>query len=288
MALEELGIAQWVEAANDRTQKEFREAVHTVLSAIAQDQNLRANMVLKGGILLAIRYHSHRYTKDIDVSTSLHPRDGLTLDDVKTWLDTSLTTAVDALDYDLDCRVQRIRQEPKNLQDPSYPALHISIGYAYRGTPKHNKLQNSQSPSVVRIDYSLNEPLPNIDTSTLGVEQDLRVYALTDLIAEKLRALLQQPVRGRTRRQDIYDLNMIFERMDDFDGVERGKILASLCEKALSRGIEVHADAFDVPAIRVNAATDYDRLAEEIQGDLPDFDRSFDRVAAFYRSLPWS
>ena len=70
--------------------------------------------------------------------------------------------------------------------------------------------------------------------------------------------------------------------------VERGKILASLCEKALSRGIDFHANAFDVPAIRENAATDYDRLAEEIQGYLPDFNSSFDRVAAFYRSLPWS
>lgn len=287
MALEELGMVQWVEAAGDRNQKEFREAVHTVLSAIAQDQNLRANMVLKGGILMAIRYHSHRYTKDIDVSTPRHPRDGLSPDDVKAWLNASLTAAVDALDYDLDCQVQGIKQEPRNQQDPSFPALHISIGYAYRGTPKHNKLQKSQSPSVVRIDYSLNEPLPNIDTLSLGVEQDLQVYALTDLIAEKLRALLQQPVRGRTRRQDIYDLNMIIERMDDFDEVERGKILESLREKASSRDIEVHTGAFDEPAIRANAAKDYDRLAEEIQGDLPDFDSSFDRVATFYRSLPW-
>lgn len=287
MAVEELDIAQWVEDANDRVQREFREAVHTILSAIAQDRNLRADMVLKGGILLAIRYHSHRYTKDIDVSTERHPRDGLTPDDIRVWLDESLTTAVEELDYALDCQVQGIKQEPKSQEDPSFPALKISIGYAYRGTPKHRKLQQGLSPTVVRVDYSLNEPLPNIDTISLGLERELRVYGLTDLVAEKLRALLQQPVRGRTRRQDIYDLNMILERVADFDRIERAKILDSLCKKALARDMQVHVDAFDAPAIRTNAAKDYGQLAEEIQGELPDFETSFNLVAAFYRSLPW-
>ena len=287
MALEELDIGQWVEEAVDQPQKEFREAVHTVLSAIAQDKNLKANMVLKGGILLAVRYQSHRYTKDIDVSTNRHPRDGLRAEDVEAWINESLAFAVDALDYDLDCLVQGIKQEPKNREDPSFPALKISIGYAYRGSSKHRKLQDGQSPSVVRIDYSLNEPLPNIDTISLGLDQDLQVYALTDLIAEKLRALIQQPIRGRTRRQDIYDLNMVLERADEFDAVEGAKILQSLREKARAREIAVHAGSFDQEDIRTNAAKDYHRLAEEIQGELPEFDQSFDRVANFFRSLPW-
>lgn len=287
MALEELDIGQWVEEAGNQIQKEFREAVHTVLSAIAQDQNLRANMVLKGGILLAVRYQSHRYTRDIDVSTQRHPKDGLNAENIKPWIDGSLASAVEALNYDLDCMVQGVKQEPKSQEDPSYPALKISIGYAYRGTPKHRKLQKGQSPSVVRIDYSLNEPLPNIDTISLGLDQDLQVYALTDMIAEKLRALIQQPIRGRTRRQDIYDLNMVLERADDFDAVEMSKILQSLHEKARAREITVHAGSFDQEDIRTNAAKDYDRLAEEIEGELPNFDQSFERVANFYRSLPW-
>lgn len=288
MAVEEIDIEQWVESADNQTQKEFREAVHTILAAIAQDSHLRADMVLKGGILLAIRYHSHRYTKDIDLSTERHPRDGLIPRDIRAWLTESLTTTVEALDYDLDCQVQNIKQEPKSQEDPSFPALKISIGYAYRGTPKHRKLQQGLSPTVVRIDYSLNEPIPNVDTLSLGASQELQVYALTDLIAEKLRALLQQPVRGRTRRQDIYDLNMILQQVDHFDDIEHRKILESLLEKARARGIHVHADAFDVPTIRANAAKGYDQLAEEVQGDLPDFNQSFDVVAAFYRSLPWA
>src|SRR5690606_21031127 len=139
-------------------------------------------------------------------------------------------TAVEELDYALDCQVQGIEQEPKSQVDPSFPALKTSIGYAYRRTPKHRMLQQGLGPTVVRADYSLNERLPNIDTISLGLERELRVYALTDLVAEKLRALLQQPVRGRTRRQDIYDLNMSLERVADFDRIERAKILDSLCK----------------------------------------------------------
>ena len=83
MAVEEVNIERWVEAADNDTQKEFREAVHTILAAIAEEKNLRADMVLKGGTLLAIRYHSHRYTKDIGLSTDRHPRNGLTPEDIR-------------------------------------------------------------------------------------------------------------------------------------------------------------------------------------------------------------
>jgi hypothetical protein len=51
------------QAPND--QRELRQAVHTVLAAIAHDTQLRADMIMKGGILLAVRYQSVRFTKDI-------------------------------------------------------------------------------------------------------------------------------------------------------------------------------------------------------------------------------
>jgi hypothetical protein len=47
--LEDYDITEWVEQADD-SQREFREVVHTILAAIASDSQLRANMVIKGGI----------------------------------------------------------------------------------------------------------------------------------------------------------------------------------------------------------------------------------------------
>ena len=42
--LEDYDIAEWVAQA-DNSQRGFREAVHTILAAIANDPQLRANMV---------------------------------------------------------------------------------------------------------------------------------------------------------------------------------------------------------------------------------------------------
>lgn len=63
--IEPYDITEWVEQAGDGEQRELRQAVHTILAAIAHDPHLRANMIIKGGILLAVRYHSSRFTRDM-------------------------------------------------------------------------------------------------------------------------------------------------------------------------------------------------------------------------------
>jgi len=37
----------------------------------------------------------------------------------------------------------------------------------------------------------------------------LHTYSLVDLVSEKLRAILQQASRNRTRRQDVYDIDFL-------------------------------------------------------------------------------
>jgi signal recognition particle subunit SEC65 len=133
---EEYDIRDWVEAELDKSKKEFRQAVHTILSAIASDSNLKANMILKGGILLAIRYKSHRYTKDIDFSTERKLGGEITEDTVRKSLDSSLAQIVEELDYGLDCRVQSSKLQPKD-RNSTYPSIKIKVGYAYKGKPKH-------------------------------------------------------------------------------------------------------------------------------------------------------
>ncbi|QHG88142.1 nucleotidyl transferase AbiEii/AbiGii toxin family protein [Xanthomonas sp. NCPPB 1638] len=66
--MNEVEIDAWVAQA-PQGQQGFREAVHTVLDSIGHSQNLSARMVMKGGLLLAIRYDSSRYTRDLDFST---------------------------------------------------------------------------------------------------------------------------------------------------------------------------------------------------------------------------
>lgn len=288
MNLEQLDLESWVKEAPNAANGEFREAVHTILSAISNDPELKASMILKGGILLAIRYKSHRFTKDIDLSTTKILNQEFTTDEITDRLDQSLGVTVETLGYDLDCTVQSAKKQPKD-PDATYPSLKIKVGYAYKGTPKHKKLANKQSPTAISIDYSLNESTPNIDNVRLASDDGagLLVYSLTDLIAEKYRSLLQQIVRNRGRRQDIFDLFLILSEYPDIDDVEKAKILESLIEKSHAREIYPNKDSFDVPEIKSRAQKDYHTLSQEVEGELPDFEESFQKVAEFYRSLPW-
>jgi len=285
--IEEYDIKDWVEDASTTSNKEFRQAVHTILSAIASDSNLKANMILKGGILLAIRYKSHRYTKDIDFSTD-KPRGGeITEDGVRKSLDSSLAQMVEELDYDLDCRVQSSKLQPRDVKS-TYPSIKMKVGYAYKGTPKHKLLLSWKSPDIVSIDYSLNEATPNIEDLKLNLEEGILAYSLTDLIAEKYRSLLQQVSRKRNRRQDVYDLNLLVERFGDIDNFERSKILNSLIIKSKAREISPDINSFEDPDLKSRAKKEYHTLEDEIEGELPAFDELFQKVADFYRSLPWS
>ncbi len=284
--IEEYDINEWVGEARTEVNREFREAVHTILSGIAFDKSLKASMILKGGILLAIRYKSHRYTKDIDFSTEKKLGGNITADSIRESLDNSLAQMVEVLDYGLDCRVQSSKLQPK---DPKYkyPSIKIKIGYAYKGTPKHKRLEVLQSPDTISIDYSLNEATPNIVDLTLTIDEGVLAYSLTDLIAEKYRSLLQQVLRNRTRRQDVYDLNLLIGMLDKVDDFERTKILECLISKSNAREIEPDINSFDDPELKDRAQREYQTLEDEIDGDLPDFEELFQTVYKFYKSLPW-
>lgn len=196
-------IQSWVdEAPNNTENHEFREAVHTILTAIALNSSLKASMILKGGILLAIKYRSYRFTKDIDFSTEKVIGKEISPEKIQESLDKSLSQKVEELDYDLDCRVQSSKLQP-NKPNSTYPSIKLKIGYAYKGTPKHKKLLVLKSPTVISIDYSLNETMPNIETIILNSGEEILAYSITDLIAEKYRSLLQQVKRNRNRRQDV-------------------------------------------------------------------------------------
>lgn len=285
--IEGYDIKDWVEEASTTSNKEFRQAVHTILSSIASDSDLKANMILKGGILLAIRYKSHRFTTDIDFSTE-KPRGGeITEDGVRKSLDSSLAQMVEELDYDLDCRVQSSKLQPRDVKS-TYPSIKMKVGYAYKGTPQHKRLLSLQSPNTISIDYSLNEATPNIEDLKLNLEEGILTYSLTDLIAEKYRSLLQQVSRNRNRRQDVYDINLLVERFGDINDFERSKILNSLIIKSKAREISPDINSFEDPDLKSRAQKDYHTLKDEIESELPDFDDLFQKVSDFYRSLPWS
>ncbi|MGV0949605.1 MAG: nucleotidyl transferase AbiEii/AbiGii toxin family protein [Azonexus sp.] len=166
--------------------------------------------------------------------------------------------------------------------------MQISIGYALKGSPGHKRLLARTASDVIRIDYSLNEPVEEIDLFELEDGSTIHTYSLVELVAEKFRALLQQEVRKRSRRQDIYDLHYVLNSHPLCrDPPTKARILARLVEKSRSRDLSVDAGAMSNPGIRLRSQAEYKKLASEIEGDLPPFDEVYDVVEASYRSLPW-
>lgn len=192
-------LSQWVREA-PTNQSTFRQAIHCIIDAIAHDRRLREMLCMKGGILMALHYQSPRYTTDIDFSNPDSFTDEAETEVVER-LRHALAEAPERLGYDLECRLQSHEVHPGRTK--TYINLRMSIGYALKGSAAHARLLRNMAPATINIDYTFRESIPDEETVDIGDDGTLRVYGLPTLVAEKLRCLLQQPIRRRARRQDV-------------------------------------------------------------------------------------
>ncbi len=231
-------IIPWVQAATDLKSRELRQAVHTVLVAFSMAPRLPKTYVMKGGILLALQYGGDRFTRDIDFSTAATPAE-LGVDSVQEELAQALATAVEHLNYGLDCRIQRTELRPPG-PEASWPTLTMTIGYAPKlDTKRHKHVLRLNATDILSLDLSYNEVITAIDFVDIPGGAQIQASTLADLVAEKYRAILQQPGRRRTRRQDAYDLYRLLGRPELKSAHVKAEILAALHRKAASRQLAV-------------------------------------------------
>jgi predicted nucleotidyltransferase component of viral defense system len=286
MMIEELDLPAWVEKSTP-DKRHFREAVHIVLTAISTSVSLRSTMVMKGGMLMAIRYDSSRFTKDADFSTREKYAKNAEHELIAE-LDQQLAAANDLLPYDTMCKRQRTEIRPARA-DAQFPTLSLSIGYAQRSrTPDRTRLLSGQAPTVVQIDYSYNEAVYDVEVLSIGDGEELRAYSFLNLLAEKMRSLLQQPIRQRTRRQDVYDLNLLIAGGAALSQTEQEQLLRLFADSCKARGIEPTRDSFCNPDVRTMALEGYSDLEAEIEGELLPFETAYAKVKDFYEALPWA
>ena len=280
-------IETWVNNAPDKGQQLFREAVHVIMLAIASSPPLNVEMIMKGAVLLAVRYESARFTHDIDFSTPMKYAD-FDKDAFLNDLEQSMISSSEILEYGMDCRIQSHKIKP-SLKNPTYPTLTLTIGYArLDDRNSHKRLMKRQASKIAKIDYSFNEITQDIDSLKISDDGTLRVYSFTDLVAEKYRAILQQTKRNRVRRQDAYDLYCLFQHHQALSDEEKIHILSSLKIKSGSRGLLVTKESMADPDIIERSKREYHTLATEIEGALPAFDLVYSKVKSIYISLPWS
>jgi len=287
--MENFDTEEWIDNAKSTQEKQFRMAVIIILHAITLNSILRLNMVIKGGILLAIKYNSDRYTRDIDFSTHIKYEE-FQEEEFKALLEEKLSESVlHFIEYDIECKLQSFKTTPKPETNPTFPTIKIKIGYANKA--KRNaiaKLNQGQAPNVVSIDYSFNEVTQKIDSIQLEDGKEIKAYSYTDLVAEKFRAILQQKVRRKKgRRQDLYDLYRLFTIYGSLRGIEAHHTLESLIIKSKSRDLEIDKTSIRDDVVIEKLRDQYDLLEDEIDSELPDFSTALELVSSEYESLPW-
>ncbi len=284
--MNEIDIEAWVDAA-PADQSGFREAVHIILDSIGHSQNLQARMVMKGGLLLAIRYDSTRFTRDLDFSTS-ERYTAETAEALLAEFEAGLVAAEDRLPYGTACRLQSRKVQPKG-ESRTHHNLALTIGFADKSNAgAMARLKAKNSPRVVEIDYSFNEAVFEVELLELEGGATIHSYSLHNVLAEKMRSLLQQPIRKRKRRQDVYDIWLLLTSADTFSADEKAQIHQMLVDSCRSKGIEPTSVSMDDEVVVELAREGYAGLRDDVDGELPDFDEAMAQVRALYRSLPWS
>lgn len=284
-----IDIPAWVQSVRaDRVTYRQRQATEVILHAVAMTTPLNDRLYLKGGVLMGLAYGSLRQTSDIDFSaSSIFRAEKDTARNFRELIDPELQHAAAKLGYvDMVVRTQSVMGLPKNhYPNAEFPALKVKMAYADRGSRQEKKLLDGQASNTIRLDISFNEKIGETQILDITDGESLLAYSLIDQIAEKYRAMFQQVSRNRSRRQDVYDLDILIQR-PELDGAAKIKILTTLIKKCQSRNLSPTPASIDHPEIKSRSGDEWDTLQLDL-GKIPDFDPCFERVAIFYRQLPW-
>lgn len=247
-------------ATADEARKRFMQ--YAVLESIASDHGLAHAIAFKGGNALRFIYGNRRSTLDLDFTA-----DGDFPDDdeeIRRRLDEALRSALPR--FRVKARCQRVRRNPPG-REKTRPTYDISVGYLLPGDRQyHNFAESLSVSSTIDVEISLNEVVCEAAMRRMTpIGRELRVCTLDAIVAEKLRALLQQAIRRRSRPQDVYDIASILHRLGETLDLE--KVARFLIRKAESREIVARKGGFDART-RDLAATGYDA---EIRPNAPEF-----------------
>lgn len=256
-----------------------RFAQGAILRAIATSQRLRQTLVFKGGNALDFVWQPNRSTADLDFSSY---NAELTADELKQLLGAALEAVGRKLG--IACRVHRVDRNPPG-PDRTFVTFEARVGYALSDDARNLAAlaAGRSSIEVIPVEVSINEPICSTEDVDFRAPQPLQVSTLEDIIAEKLRALLQQPIRRRQRHQDLLDIAVALEIGATLD---RARVARFLQEKAAARHVAVSKSAFSDEKVKELAQKDYDTLKSFARERFVTFDAAYALLMRFVDELP--
>ena len=253
-----------------------RFAQYGILRAIATSRRLRAVIALKGGNALDFVWHPNRSTLDLDFSAenSIRPEE-----EPETWMIDLLQRAFDRSTSSLGTtyRIQRFRRQPPG-EDKTFVSLNANVAFALQDEQRLQQRIRAGEPlsRIIPIEISLNEVVCSTEEVEIDAMRTLRVCTVDDIIAEKMRALLQQTIRNRVRSQDLLDIAVLLRSHEVRPEVVAGFLL----RKAAARDVPVSRSAFRNPEVVQRARQDYAALQVTVRYTFIEFD---DALCEFLR-----
>jgi len=240
------------------TEARRRFAQYVMLRAIVSSRALSGVLVFKGGNALDFMWQPNRSTLDLDFSTARVVADlGREAESLRTLFTGALNSVGPG--FGVLCRIARVEQRPPG-SDKTFVTYLIRVAYAL---PDQESLRQrmgidpTYGPQLIDIEVSINEPICADEPRDIDGTHPLRISTVEDIVAEKLRALLQQPIRKRARPQDLLDIAVVLRQGLPLD---RALVTDFLLRKAAARTISVSHGAFHHPEIMERARRGYDEL----------------------------
>ncbi len=255
-----------------------QQARLATFAALRQHDDLARDYVLKGGLVLERVYGSPRASDDIDLNhVRAHPNEWCeantrTLQDVCDRLGEALTET--AADAGLAAATLHVVKWSDLL-----PTVFAEV--RYRAEPEDAApVEGAVEVQVTLCERVCHTVLARID----GVP--VLASTLDDVVADKLKVLLQQRRRHKVRHSDVYDLWFALEEAPFVPdpATVREALLVKL--ESWPAYLPLAAAAFRQPAVRTFAEQGYRNLRAE-QPDLPfaPFDVVWDAVQAFVDAM---
>jgi len=261
------GIPYWV------LEKDY--ALGYLLAGMAQVPVLHRALVLKGGTALRKFYFAgYRFSEDLDFSAVVTPPD----------VDAAMQEAVVATEAQLQeegpfsVTLQRLtlRDRHPGGQD----AFTVLVGFPTHREPLCRlkvEITHDEEVLLPPVRHSLLHPYPN------PPQVAWHCYPLEEIVAEKLRALLQSQVRLRERGwgasrvcRDVYDLWYVL-RHATFDVTLLPKLLERKC--AVRQVTYATSADFLTPALQNIARSEWERQLRPFVPDAPSADQILNELS---------
>lgn len=277
-------LPAWRKQNGTTTEEARRRLVQfVILASISSSTALVSCVAFKGGNALRFVYGNKRSTLDLDFSADGDFPDSPA--DIKVLMNAALMTG--ERQYQVKARCQSIHRLPPGV-DKTMPTYRIKVCFQLPGDRHFQNIDERLAAGkhlsdVVEVEISLNDVLCETGDEQLSPEaKPLRVCTLDDILSEKLRALLQQVPRNRSRPQDVFDIASMLRKHPEL--IDPGKVSSFLLRKSEAREIVATKGAFN-DDVRGRASLSYDAEVREFTTEFIPFDDAWAEVLALVSRL---